>query len=76
MKRKDKEMYLILLREKIIRKARISFWMFCKALAPDFYTENKPHLKLLCTTLEKLYNKELLMPDGTPYTKLMLNLPP
>lgn len=42
------------------RKIRIAlaqkdFYLFCKALAPDFYTESKPHLKTVCKQLQALY---------------------
>lgn len=42
------------------RKIRIAlaqkdFYLFCKALAPDFYTDNKPHLKTICKQLQALY---------------------
>lgn len=59
-----------------IHGARRCFWLFCKTLAPDFYRDDRPHLKLLCDTLQKFYNRELLKEDGTPYLKLMINMPP
>ena len=42
------------------RKIRIAlaqkdFYLFCKALAPDFYTDKKPHLKKICNELQALY---------------------
>ncbi len=33
-------------------------------------------MKLLCETLQKLYEGKLLKEDGTAYTKLMMNMPP
>lgn len=43
-----------------IRKARKSFWEFCKALAPDFYNENRAFLKDLANTLQNLYERNLI----------------
>lgn len=55
---------------------RRSFWYFCQIVAPDFYLSDRPHLKTICDTLQNLYEGRLLKPDGTPYKKLMLNIPP
>jgi len=52
------------------------FWVFCKAKSPEYYTEDKPHLKLLCDVLQRFLEHRLVKEDGRPYTKLMLNLPP
>lgn len=65
-----------LLREKVIRESRHNLWTFCKTLQPDFYSNTRPHLKLLCDTLQNFSENKLLKPDGTPYRKLMLNVPP
>jgi predicted phage terminase large subunit-like protein len=62
--------------EKAIRNARESFWHFCKLKAPDFYTDNKYHLRTLCNTLQALYEGKLFKEDGTPYRKIMINIPP
>lgn len=35
-----------------IKLARISFWEFCKAIDPKFFTEDKEYLKDLCDKLE------------------------
>ena len=45
-----------LARRKIrIALAQQDFYLFCKALAPDFYTDKKPHLKTICKQLQALY---------------------
>ena len=63
-------------KELNIRLARESFWHFCKLKAPDFYRDDRHHLQDLCNTLQLLYEGRLLKPDGTPYRKLMINMPP
>lgn len=76
MERANVEKKLALLREVQIRKARESLWEFCKLLAPDFYMEGRWHLKLICDNLQALYEGKLLKPNGEPYKRFMLNLPP
>lgn len=76
MSKQQKIEKLKLLRQKQILRARESFWYFCKALAPDFYKDSRPHLRILCEILQKIYEGTLLKADGTPYRRLMLNLPP
>jgi predicted phage terminase large subunit-like protein len=53
-----------------------NFWEFCVYISPEFYTENRPHLKILCQTLQAFYNGNLLKEDGTPYKKLAISIPP
>ena len=57
--KKQKIQKLLLLREKRIRQARKSFWDFCKALAPDFYKEDRQYLKDLCNTLQSIYEGDI-----------------
>lgn len=52
------------------------FWEYCKLRAPDFYKEDREHLKTLCYTLQQLYHGTLLKQNGTPYKRLMINMPP
>lgn len=66
----------MLLREERIRLSRSSFWEFCKTLHSDFYIDDRWHLKLLADTLQSLYERKLLRPDGQPYRRLILNMPP
>lgn len=56
--------------------ARRDFWEYCKLLSPDFYTDERYHLHILCVTLQALYEGKLLRPDGVPYRKMMINIPP
>lgn len=56
--------------------ARRVFWEYCRILAPDFYKEDRRHLRDLCFTLQNLYEGKLLKADGKPYKKLMINMPP
>lgn len=51
---------LKLLRQKQILEARKSLWEFCKALAPDFYKEGRDHLKIICNTLQALYEGRII----------------
>lgn len=51
-------------REISIELARRSLWHYCKALYPEFYTDDRTYLKDLCS----------LMQAKTP--KLMVNMPP
>jgi predicted phage terminase large subunit-like protein len=62
--------------EKTMQSGRDSLWQYCKHLSPSYYTEDKAYLIDLCNTLQKLYKGELLKEDGTPYKKLMINMPP
>jgi predicted phage terminase large subunit-like protein len=59
-----------------ISLARESLWEYCRTLAPDYYKEDRIHLKTLCDTLQSFYQRELLKGDGTYYTKLIIELPP
>lgn len=56
--------------------ARKSFWAFCHLLEPDSYNDKKPHLIILCDTLEDFHFGRLLKDNGEPFTKLMIRLPP
>ena len=56
--------------------ARKSFWQYCKTLHPTFFKDSRPHLKEICDTLQGIYEGTILKPDGKPYRKLMINIPP
>jgi len=56
--------------------AKKSFWNYCKITHPEHYKDSRPHLKILCDTLQKFYDKELLDKNGEPFTKIMIRLPP
>jgi len=68
--------YARIQKELACRKARADFWTFCHLLAPDFYREDRPHLKKLCNTLQDFHDGKLLKADGEPYKKLGIQLPP
>lgn len=55
---------------------RRDFYEYCRYLYPDAYTETRPHLKTICDTLGRFYRDELLRPDGRPYTRLAISIPP
>ena len=57
--RKKLEWKFLVMREKKIRKARESFWEYCKLRAMDFYKPDRWHLWILCETLQALYEGEL-----------------
>lgn len=68
---------LELLKQKAIIQSRTSFWMFCKTIAPDFYTENRTYLKELCDILQAIYEGKLINPKNSkPYRNLALSIPP
>lgn len=65
-----------LLRLEKIDESREHFWDFCQYLEPDFYKNNRKHLRILCDTLEKFYYNTLLNDQGEPFHKLMIRMPP
>jgi predicted phage terminase large subunit-like protein len=56
--------------------ARRSFWHYCKYTSPEFYKDNRKHLKRLCNTLQALKEKQLTKPNGEYFTKLIIKMPP
>jgi len=71
--------------------ARRNFWEFCKLLSPDFYKDDRPHLKKICDNLQALYDGRIVKysaeeewqivdikptQEHTTCKKLVLNLPP
>ena len=77
LNRSKLEELFYLKREQSIRTMRTSFWDYCKMRAPDFYKESRPHLKDLCNIFQGFYFGGIINPHtGTPYTKMMWNLPP
>lgn len=57
--RAEKERRFLLIREKRIREARGDFWEFCRVESPDFFTNDKWHLKIYCYALQALYERNL-----------------
>ena len=74
MQRNETYEYLLAERENVVRKARMSFWNFCKALHD--YKDEWGSLHDLCDTLQALYERKLLDSNNKPYKKLMINMPP
>lgn len=68
---------LLIAKEIKIRKARESFWEYCKAVQPDFFKDSRWHLKKMADTLQALVENKLINPKtNKPYDNLMINLPP
>lgn len=67
----DKELLELeaLLREDEIYEANISFWNYCKLVAPDFYKEDREYLKEMCNDLQEFY-------EDDKHDALIMNLPP
>ena len=63
-------------RAESILEARNNFVKYCQLKDSAFYTEDKPHLKILCQTLDDFYKGLLIRKDGKAYRKLMINIPP
>ena len=68
--------YIRLLEEDIIDNARDDFYSYCKLKEPDFYIDGREHLEILCNLLNDFHYNKLLKKDGTPYTKIIINMPP
>lgn len=49
--------------------SRREFWEYCKFVAPDFYNEERPFLKDLCSTLQNFY-------EAKDKKILVINMPP
>jgi len=59
-----------------ITAAQKSFWHFQKALYPNFFTDDKAHLKTLSDTLQAIYEGKVKDADGNPIKRVMVNMPP
>jgi len=57
-------------------RCRRSFWEYEKAVLPKQFKDSRPHAKVIADTLQNFIEGKLLKEDGTPYTKMMMNLPP
>lgn len=51
-----------------IELARRDFWSYCKLMAPDFYREDRPYLRELCTRLQAFCESDRKV--------LVVNMPP
>jgi len=47
-------------RQTEIEQAQQSFWHFCKTVAPDFYLDDREHLKIICNILQALYEGRIV----------------
>ena len=73
----NKRQILDLLKQRAIIESRTSFWIFCKTIAPTFYTNDRLYLKELCETLQAIYEHRLINPiTNKPYRNLALSIPP
>jgi predicted phage terminase large subunit-like protein len=61
------------IRRELCRK---SFWDFEQYLHPEFFRDDRTHLREVADVLQGLYQGKLIRPDGRPYRKLMINMPP
>lgn len=48
--------------------ARREFWSYCKLMTPDFYREERPYLKELCTRLQAFCESDCKV--------MVVNMPP
>ena len=48
------------LRKLKVQRCKENFWAFCKTISPDFYDDERPHLKLLCDTLQAFYEDRII----------------
>ena len=63
MEAKGKASQLNKIRLIRLQKGKLSLWEYCKLTAPEFYKESRPHLKLLCETLQAFYEGRIIR-DG------------
>lgn len=66
----------ILRRAIKLEHARTSFWEYEKLRNPRFFKDSRPHLTKIANTLQNVYEKKMLRPDGKPYRKVIIDLPP
>ena len=68
---------LVLAKELKIRKARTSFWEYCRVINPSFYKEDRWYLKKVANAMQAIYEGTLINPKtNEPYKNMSLNLPP
>jgi predicted phage terminase large subunit-like protein len=65
-----------LVRDREISRGISDFWTFCKLKAPNYFSEDREHLKTLAITLQNFSEGRLIKADGMSYKKLMINIPP
>lgn len=52
-----------------IELAKRSFWHYCKLINPDFYKEDRPHLRKMCSLFQQFY-------ESDDEELLIINMPP
>lgn len=76
LNKKSKIEYMMLLRQKKIRSARKSLWIYCQTMHPKFFLDDRNHLKILCKAYQDLYEGKLTNETGKIFYKLIINLFP
>lgn len=66
----------LILRAAQLERCRMSLWEFQKQRDPKFFMDSRPHLKQISDVLQGVFERKLLKPDGTPYRKVVLSIPP
>lgn len=61
---------------KALEAAYRSFWAYCRLMAPDFYREDRGHLRELCDTLQALYEGRLRTAGGKTCRRICISEPP
>jgi predicted phage terminase large subunit-like protein len=56
--------------------AKKSFYSYCRFMMPHMYSKEHQYLKELCDTLQDFIENKLSKENGSPYDKLMINMPP
>lgn len=59
-----------------LERCRSSLWEFQKQRDPKFFKDSRQHLKRLSDVLQGVFQRTMLKPDGTPYRKVVLSIPP
>lgn len=66
----------IIARAVQLERCRSSLWEFQKQRDPKFFRDSRPHLKKISDVLQGVFERKILKPDGTPYRKVVLSIPP
>lgn len=76
MKKTQKLALMKLIKEKMIIRARESFWEYCKAIAPDFYMEHRTYQKDFANQMQDLYEGKILNDKGEVMRGALISFPP
>jgi len=58
-----------------IALARKSFWQYCMAADPIFYLPERKHLKILCNTLQALFESKIVRKPGEEWRMILPDEP-